>query len=113
MDDVEFTAGVTLRTGAVLTVDVTTLDERGIGYRTEDGSGFAPWSDIKAVMLATTDHMLESAGHMFAVSEMLRQQEERAPYDADALRARAIGLLREAAPRLCPHGRDCPLAAGG
>lgn len=113
MEHIEFTAGITLRDGAAMTVDVTGLDEQGIGYRTEDGTGFAPWAEIKAVMLATTDHMLETAGHMFTVSDLLRQQEQREPYDADALRRRAQGLLREAAPRLCPQGQACPLAAHG
>jgi len=111
-EDMDFTAGITLRSGAVLTADVTRLDDRGITYRTEHGSDFAPWGEVKAVMLASTDHMLETAGHMFAVSDLLRQQEQREPYDAEAMRARAIGLLREAAPRMCPHGVACPLAHG-
>lgn len=109
MEDIEFTAGITLRTGAVRTVDVTRLDDQGIGYRTEEGTAFAPWGEIKAVMLATTDHMLESAGYMLEMSSMLRQQEQTLPYDADAMHQRALGLLREAAPRLCPRGADCPL----
>jgi hypothetical protein len=104
-EDMDFTAGITLRSGAVLTADVTRLDDRGITYRTEHGSDFAPWGEVKAVMLAST-------GHMFAVSDLLRQQEQREPYDAEAMRARAIGLLREAAPRMCPHGVACPLAHG-
>ena len=111
MEDIGFTAGITLRTGAVLTVDVTRLDDQGIGYRTEEDTAFAPWGEVKAVMLATTDHMLETAGYMLEVSDLLRQQEQRQPYDADAMRQRALGLLREAAPRLCPNGPDCPLAA--
>lgn len=113
MADAEFTAGITLRSGAVLTADVTTLDAQGIAYRTEDGVGFASWGEITAVMLATTDHMLETAGQMLSVAEVLRQQEQREPYDAEALRQRALGLLREAAPRLCPHGQACPLGVSG
>lgn len=113
MEAIEFTAGITLRDGSVLTADVTSLDATGIGYRTDTATGFASWSDITAVMLATTDHMLETAGHMFAVADLLRQQEERQAYDAQALRGRALGLLREAAPRLCPAGPSCPLATGG
>lgn len=112
MDDTEFTAGITLRSGAVLTAEVTRLDGQGIAYRTDVDTGFAPWAEITAVMLATTDHMLETAGQMFAVSDLLRQQEQHSPYDADALRQRAVGLLREAAPRLCPHAEACPLASG-
>lgn len=112
MENTEFTAGITLRSGSVLTVDVTSLDGHGIEYRTEDSAGFAPWEEIKAVMLATTDHMLETAGHMFAVSDLLREQEQHEPYDADTVRSRAVGLLREAAPRLCPRGAECPLASG-
>ncbi|MEX0659781.1 MAG: hypothetical protein WD080_11660 [Egibacteraceae bacterium] len=111
MGDVEFTAGITLRSGAVLTADVTTLDAAGIAYRTEHGSGFASWGEITAVMLATTDHMLQTAGQMLSAAEVLRQQEERGPYDAEALRQRALGLLREVAPRLCPQGQTCPLGA--
>lgn len=111
MEDIGFTAGITLRTGEVLTVDVTRLDDQGIGYRTEEATAFAPWPEIKAVMLATTDHMLETTGYMLEVSDLLRQQEQRQPYDADAMRQRALGLLREAAPRLCPRGPECPLAA--
>lgn len=111
MEDIEFTAGITLRSGAVLTVDVTRLDEGGIGYRTEEGDAFAPWAEVKAVMLATTDHMLESAGYMLEMSSLLREQGQGQPYDADAMQQRALGLLREAAPRLCPKGPDCPLGA--
>lgn len=113
MQAIEFTAGITLRDGSVLTADVTSLDTRGIGYRTETAEGFAAWDDITAVMLATTDHMLETAGHMMAVADLLRQQEQRQAYDAEALRGRALGLLREAAPRLCPAGRSCPLGTTG
>lgn len=109
MEDIAFTAGITLRTGEVATVDVTRLDDRGIGYRTEEGAAFAPWAEIKAVMLATTDHMLESAGYLLEMSSQLRQQAQGQPYDADAMRQRALGLLREAAPRLCPRGAECPL----
>lgn len=112
MEGVEFTAGLTLHSGAVLTVDVERLDTEGLTYRTDEGPVSVPWRDVKAVMLATTDHMLETAGYMFEVSEVLREQERTQPYDADAMRERGRGLLRQAAPRMCPHGPACPLAAG-
>ena len=104
-----FTAGLTLTDGRVRTVDVEALGADGISYRTEGGGGFVAWSDVKAVMLATTDHMLETAGYMFEVSELLGDQERRQPYDAEAMRRRALGLLAEVAPRLCPRGQACPL----
>lgn len=107
---VEFTAGITLRTGAMMTVDVTALDAHGIRYRTEEGTAEAAWEDVKAVMLATTDHMLETAGYMLEVSDMLREQEQRQPYDAEQMRDRALRLLGQVAPRICPRGDDCPLA---
>lgn len=109
MTEIAFTAGITLADGAVLTVDVERLDADGIAYRTEDRAGFASWGDVKAVMLATTDHMLETAGYMFEVSELLGEQERRQPYDAETMRRRALGLLAEVAPRLCPRGQECPL----
>lgn len=109
-DGIEFTAGITLTSGTVLTVDVERLDGSGISYRTEQGAAFAAWGDVKAVMLATTDHLLETAGYMLEVSDLLREQQRQQPYDADAMRQRALGLLREAIPRLCPIGPACPLA---
>lgn len=113
MEDNQFTAGITLMTGEVRTVDVEHLDEQGLHYRTEEGTAFAPWREVKAVMLATTDHMLESAGSMLDVAELLEAQQQREPYDADAMRQRALGLLAEVAPRLCPNGSECPLGEGG
>lgn len=110
MEDHSFTAGITLTSGEVLTVDVEAIDAEGIRYAGPDGPTSAPWHDIKAVMLATTDHMLESAGYMLDMSEALREQQRSKPYDADAMRARALGLLAQVAPRLCPNGPACPLA---
>lgn len=112
MEDNQFTAGITLMTGEVRTVDVEHLDEQGLRYRTEEGTAFAPWREVKAVMLATTDHMLESAGSMLDMAELLEAQ-QREPYDADAMRQRALGLLAEVAPRLCPNGSECPLGGTG
>lgn len=106
-----FTAGLTLTDGRVRTVDVERLDTDGITYRTEEGAGSVAWSEVKAVMLATTDHMLETAGYMFEVSELLDEQERRQPYDAAAMRQKALGLLAQVAPRVCPLGPGCPLAA--
>lgn len=110
MGEVDFTAGITLDDGRVLTVDVTEIDERGIRYQSDEGLRSVPWTEVKAVMLATTDHMLESAGYMFSVAELVQQAEERQPYDADQMRRLGAGLLKEAAPRLCPLGDGCPLA---
>lgn len=110
MQDVSFTAGITLTSGEVLTVDVETIDGDGIHYQGGDGPAFAGWDEIKAVMLATTDHMLESAGYMLDMSDMLREQQRTQPYDADRMRAQALGLLAQVAPRLCPDGPSCPLA---
>lgn len=109
MEEIEFTAGITLTTGEVLTVDVDHLDEQGLRYRTAEGQAFAPWGQVKAVMLATTDHMLESAGYLMDMAERIEEQEQ--PYDAEVMRQRALGLLRQLAPRLCPNGPDCPLAS--
>lgn len=107
-----FTAGLTLSSGETLTVDVEQIDGQGVRYRTEEGTAFAPWHEVKAAMLASPDHMLETAGYMFEVSEMLAQQEQRQPYDAEAMRRQGLGLLQQVAPALCPNGASCPLAPG-
>lgn len=112
MDGTGFTAGLTLASGDTLSVDVARIDEHGVSYHTDDGTAFAAWDDIKAVMLASTDHMLETAGYMFEVSELLREQQARQPYDAQAMRDQGLGLLQQAAPRLCPNGAACPLGRG-
>lgn len=113
MAELDFTAGITLRSGEVRTVDVEAIDDQGIRYRGQgESESFVPWHEVEAVMLASPDHMLESAGYLMDMSERIRNQEARQPYEAEAVRARALGLLREAAPRICPRGRDCPLAAG-
>jgi hypothetical protein len=68
-----------------------------------------PWPDVKAVMLATTDHMLESGGYLFSMAELVQQQEQSEPYDAAAMRRFGLGLLQQAAPRVCPRGETCGL----
>ncbi|HEX2041951.1 MAG TPA: hypothetical protein VHF24_04870 [Acidimicrobiales bacterium] len=106
-----FTAGVTLNDGRVMTVDVTGIDGEGLSYRSEMESGVVPWADVKAVMLATTDHMLESGGYLFSMAELVQQREETGPTDALEMRRFGLELLREAAPRICPMGEVCGLRA--
>ncbi len=110
VSEVAFTAGVTLNDGTVFTVDVEGIDGQGIRYRAEEGAQLIAWSDVKAAMLATSDHMLEMSGYLFSVAEMVRDKEEAQPYDAAQMRRFALGLLAEAAPRLCPLGEGCPLS---
>ncbi len=112
MADIDFTAGITLNDGRVFTVDVTEIDGEGIRHKPEQGGDFVPWSEVKAVMLATTDHMLESAGHLFTMAETVERTEQEQPYEAESMRRLGAGLLHQAAPRLCPLGEGCPLANG-
>ena len=112
MDEIGFTAGITLNDDQALTVDVTAIDEVGMTYTTDDGSSVIRWSDVKAVMLATTDHMLESGGYLFSMAELVQEREEGQPYDATQMRTFGLGLLSQAAPRLCPRGDDCGLRPG-
>lgn len=109
MDEIGFTAGVTLHDNRVFTVDVTGLDAEGISYGSEEGPRLLPWSDVKAVMLATADHMLESGGYLFSMAELVEEREQAQPYDAESMRRFGLGLLQQAAPRLCPRGEDCGL----
>lgn len=111
MGEVAFTAGITLQDDQMLSVDVTSVDGAGLGYAAEDGARTIPWSDIKAVMLATTDHMLESGGSLFAMAEMLQDADEGRAADAAQMRRFGAQLLQQAAPRLCPLGADCGLRA--
>jgi hypothetical protein len=111
-EDTAFTAGVTLSDDRVLTVDVTGIDAQGMTYATADGSEILPWSNVKAVMLATTDHMLESAGDLFSMAEMVQQRDESGPNQAAEMRRFGLRVLQQAAPRLCPRGEDCGLAPG-
>ncbi len=109
MADHEFTAGITLNDGRVLTVDVMGIDGQGIRHKPEQGGDFVPWTDIQAVMLATTDHMLESAGYLFTMAETVERTEQEQPYEAESMRRLGAGLLQQAAPRVCPLGEGCPL----
>ncbi len=106
-----FTAGVTLNDDRVMTVDVTGIDGHGLSYRSEDGPGVVAWAEVKAVMLATTDHMLETGGYLFSMAELVQQREESGPTDAVEMRRFGLELLREAAPRICPMGEVCGLRA--
>ncbi|MBW3614303.1 MAG: hypothetical protein KY439_03215 [Actinobacteria bacterium] len=109
MAEVAFTAGITLHDGQMLSVDATSLDGSGIGYTGEDGPRTVPWSEVKAVMLATTDHMLESGGSLFSMAELLQQADPGRVADADGMRRFGARLLQQAAPRLCPLGAGCGL----
>ena len=111
MDERSFTAGMTLNDGRAMTVDVTGIDAQGLSYRSEQGPGVVPWAEVKAVMLATTDHMLESGGYLFSMAELVQQREEAGPTDALEMRRFGLELLREAAPRICPMGEVCGLRA--
>ncbi len=111
MDELSFTAGITFADDRAKTVDVTAIDSAGITYTSEAGPETVPWSDVKAVMLATTDHMLESGGYLFSMAELVQQREESGPTDALEMRRFGLELLREAAPRICPMGEACGLRA--
>ena len=117
MGAVDFTAGITLQDGQVLTVDVTGIDAAGISFTSEEeGERTVPWPAVKAVMLATVDHMLETGGYLFSMSELVQEHDEARPYDAPEMRRFALGLLFQAATRVCPQGAGCglrPRAAGG
>ncbi len=112
MGEVSFTAGITFADDRVLTVDVTTIDGAGLSYASEDGSAFVPWPEVKAVMLATTDHMLESAGSLFSMAEVVQEADETRTHEAAEMRRFGLRLLQQAAPRLCPLGGSCGLQPG-
>jgi len=107
--DVSFTAGITFADDRVVTVDVTTIDGAGISYSSEDGTSFVAWPDVKAVMLATTDHMLESAGSLFSMAEVVQETDATRTHEAIEMRQFGLRLLQQAAPRLCPLGESCGL----
>ncbi len=111
MAEVAFTAGITLQDDQVLSVDVTSVDGAGLSYRGEDGPRTVPWSDVKAVMLATTEHMLESGGLLFSMAELLQDADQGRAGDAVQMRRFGAHLLQQAAPRLCPLGDGCGLRA--
>ncbi len=113
MDEVAFTAGITLHDGQVLTVDVTRIDGEGISWsEEEEGARTVAWSGVKAVMLATVDHMLETGGYLFSMAELVSDQDGSRPYDGPEMRRFGLGLLHQAAPRLCPLGTGCALRPG-
>lgn len=103
----DFTAGITLGDGTVMTVDVTGIDAGGITYDADDGRHLVAWDDIDAVMLATTDHMLAAGGYLFTAAETMGQAQ---PYEAAEMKRRGSRLLAGAAPRLCPLGEQCGFA---
>jgi hypothetical protein len=111
-DQVSFTAGITLQDDRVMTVDVTAIDGAGLSYMADDGPQHVPWAEVKAVMLATTDHMLESAGSLFAMADRLEESGDPGGAEAAAMRRFGLGLLQQAAPRLCPLGEGCGLQPG-
>lgn len=112
MAEIGFTAGITFQDDRALTVDVTAIDGTGLTYRSEDGPQQVPWSDIKAVMLATTDHMLESAGSLFTMAERMQSAGDEGAAAAREMRTFAFGVLQQAAPRVCPRGEECGLRPG-
>jgi hypothetical protein len=110
--EIAFTAGITLHDNRVITIDVRSIDGDGIGYSGADGPQLVPWTDVKAVMLATTDHMLENGGYLFSMAELVEEREQVQPYDPAALRRLGAGILRQAAPLMCPRRAGCGLRPG-
>jgi hypothetical protein len=110
MESSPFTAGVTFRDDRVLTVDVTAIDGEGLTYDSDDGPRRVPWAEVKAVMLATTDHMLESAGSLFTMAERLETAGDQGA--AQEMRRFGLGLVQQVAPRVCPLGAGCGLRPG-
>lgn len=112
MDEIGFIAGVTLQDNRVFTVDVTGIDAQGMSYKSDEGQVLLPWAEIKAVMLATPDHMLESGGYLFSMAELVEERQHEQPYDARQMRRFGLELLGQAAPRICPSGDTCGLRRG-
>jgi hypothetical protein len=110
VDEVGFTAGITFQDDRALTVEVMSIDALGITYTTEQGPAHVPWSEVKAVMLATTDHMLESAGSLFTMAERLQTAGDQGA--AQDMRRFGLGLVQQVAPRVCPLGAGCGLRPG-
>lgn len=111
VDAISFTAGITYNDGRAVTVDVTAIDPAGISYTSEAGDGTVPWSDVKAVMLATTDHMLETGGSMLAMAEVMRETGDPGRH-SEEMRRFGLDVLGQAAPRVCPLGEGCGLRPG-
>ena len=112
MAEFNFTAGITFADDRALTVDVVAIDGSGLKYKTEDGEDVVAWSDIKAAMLATTDHMLESAGGLFQMAERLEDAGDPGSAAAPEMRQIGFALLRQVAPGMCPFGANCGLRPG-
>jgi len=112
VDEVAFTAGITFQDDRALTVDVTGIDGDGITYTSDEGPQRVPWSDVKAVMLATTDHMLESAGSLFTMAERMQAAGDEGQAAALEMRTFGFGVLQQAAPLVCPRGEECGLRPG-
>lgn len=112
MDEVSFTAGITFQDDRVVSADVTAIDGVGITYTSEEGPRHVVWADVKAVMLATTDHMLESAGSLFSMAERLDAAGDEGAQAAPEMRRFGLQLLEQAAPRMCPLGARCGLHPG-
>ncbi|MFP5377878.1 MAG: hypothetical protein ACLGIO_14005 [Acidimicrobiia bacterium] len=108
MDAIGFTAGITYDDGRVVTVDVTAIDETGITFRSEAGTGTVGWGEVKAAMLATTEHMLETGGSLLAMAEVLRETGDPAAR-SEEMRRFGLDVLGQAAPRVCPLGESCGL----
>jgi hypothetical protein len=104
---VNFTAGITFQDDRAVTVDVTAIDGTGLSYATETGAGHVPWDEVKAVMLATTDHMLESAGSLFAMAQRMEDAGGEEASEAPQMRQFGLAILRQVAPRICPRGAEC------
>lgn len=111
MDAISFTAGITHHDGRVVTVDVTGIDGDGITYRSEEGTVRVPWADVKAAMLATTDHMLETGGSLLAMADVLRETGDPGAR-SEQMRRFGLDVLGQAAPRVCPLGEACGLRPG-
>ena len=112
-DEVSFTAGITFTDDRVETVDVVAIGGGGMTYEAAGGERkVVTWPEVKAVMLATTDHMLESAGAMFTMAERLDAAGDPGGQESLAMRRFGLGVLSQAAPRMCPLGAGCGLRPG-
>ena len=110
--EVSFTAGITFQDDHVVSADVTAIDDVGLTYDSDDGRRQVGWADVKAVMLATTEHMLESAGSLFTMAERLDAAGDEGARAAAEMRRFGLQLLGQAAPRVCPLGGGCGLRTG-
>lgn len=112
MEEIAFTAGITFQDDRVVSADVTAIDGTGITYTSDEGPRHVAWADVKAMMLATTDHMLESAGSLFSMAERLEAGGDEEANAASEMRHFGLQLLQQAAPRMCPLGAGCGLRPG-